>query len=308
MKGMRAVLLSLFAFGAVWAQDQTETPTFRTGVANVRVDVQVMDGNRIVTGLTRDDFLLYDNNQPKPITYFDHEKEPVTLLMVLDVSGSMAKYVQQLAISSREALRSLKSGDKVGIMVFARTARMTLPFTDDLEPVPETLREAIREQDLGAGTQINHALVDAAHEIEKSAPASGRRAILIVTDNEAINYQLSDETVIRELHNVNTVCNAIIVGKGRRPATTSRFKNPDFSVANVFAISDETGGDVMKSEKAGEAFAVLLDRIRLRYSIQFAAPEDAAGQFREIRVELKPEMQTRYPSAKLRYRKGYYVR
>jgi VWFA-related protein len=291
------------------AQDQVEPPTFRTGVSSVRVDIQVTDGTRILSGLTRNDFLLYDNNQPQQVTYFDHEREPVSLLLVLDISGSMAKFVQQLATASREALRSLRQGDQVGIMVFARESRVTMDFTPDLEGVPAKLREAIREENLGNGTQINHALLQASRYFGEKGPPAGRRAVLIVTDNESVNYQLADETVIRELQNVNAVCNAIVVGKGRRPATASRFKNPDFSIADVFHISEQSGGDVMRSDKAGEAFTEILDRIRLRYSLHYGAPEGAeAGSFREIRVELSPPAQAKYPLAKLRYRKGYYVR
>lgn len=301
---MSAVAIMTIARG----QQPAEPATFRTGVASVRVDAQVFEGTRAVAGLTQADFLLYDNNAAQPITYFQQEREPVTLLLVLDVSGSMTRYLEQMAAASRNALKNLKPGDQVGVMAFSRNSKLTAPFTGDLDRVAEELKTAIREPGLGSGTQINAALRDAAALFAEQAPATGRRAVLIVTDNLGVNYQLSDETVIRALHDANTVCNAIVVGKSKKTEKESRFRNPDFSLANVFGIAEETGGDAIKSDKTGEAFSEILERIRSRYSLHYGSPGGEPGAFREIRVELTPAAKARYPKATLRHRKGYYAR
>jgi len=277
-------------------------------VANVKVDAQVFEGTRAVAGLTQADFQLYDNNAKQAITYFEQEREAVTLLLVLDVSGSMSKYLEQMVTASRTALQGLRAGDHVGVMVFSRHSKVTTPFTTDLSRVAEDLKTAIRERDLGSGTQINAALQDAAKVFLEQAPATGRRALLIVTDNLGVNYQLSDETVIRALHDANTVCNSIIVGRSKKAEKESRFKNPDFSYADVFAIAEETGGDSVKSDKAGEAFGEILERIRSRYSLHYGSPGGEPGTFRAIRLELTASAKVRFPRATMRFRRGYYVR
>ena len=289
-------------------QEPAEPAIFRAGVANVRVDAQVFEGTRAVGGLTRGDFLLYDNSAAQTITYFEQEREPLTLLLVVDVSGSMARYVEQAAAASRTALQALRPGDQVGVMLFSRHTKVTMPFTAELGKVPDELKAAIRERDLGSGTQINAALLEAAKLFNEQGPPTGRRAVLILTDNLGVNYQMPDETVIRALQDANTVCNAIVVGKSRRSEKESRFQNPDFSYANVFAIADETGGDTVRSDKAGEALSEILERIRSRYSLHYGAPDGEPGAFRQIRVELAAEAKARYPRATLRFRKGYYVR
>jgi len=299
-----AVAIVTIALG----QEPVEPAIFRTGVANVQVDAQVFEGTRAVAGLTQTDFLLYDNNAAQAITYFEQEREPVTLLLVLDVSGSMGRYLQEMAAASRTALKGLRPGDQVGIMVFSRNSKMTTPFTSDLGAVSEELDKAIREKDLGSGTQINAALQDAAKVFVEQAPATGRRALLIVTDNLGVNYQLSDQTVIRALHDANTVCNSIIVGRSKKAEKDSRFRNPDFSYADVFVIAEETGGDAVKSDKAGEAFGDVLERIRSRYSLHYGSPGGEPGAFRTIRLELTATARARYPRATMRFRKGYYVR
>ena len=306
---MKALIVSAAAIMMIArGQEPGEPATFKTGVASVRVDAQVFEGTRAIAGLTKADFLLYDNNAAQPINYFEQEREPVTLLLVLDVSGSMASYLEKMAAASRTALKSLKTGDQVGILVFSRNAKLVTPFTSDFGKISDDLRTAIRERDLGSGTQINVALQEAAKVFSEQGPATGRRAVLIVTDNLGVNYQLNDQTVIRALHDANTVCNAIVVGKSKKTDKESRFQNPDFTLANVFGIADETGGDAIKSDKAGEAFAEILERIRSRYSLHYGSPGGDVGVFREIRVALTGAAKTRYPQATLRYRKGYYVR
>lgn len=290
-------------------QEQPAEPaTFRTGVANVRVDAQVYDGTRAVAGLSKADFQLYDNNALQAITYFEQEREPVSMLLVLDVSGSMTHFLEQMASASRSALRSLRFGDQVGIMVFARDSKIITDFTTEHSKISEDLRLAILEKDLGSGTQINNALSDAAKYFNEKAPPTGRRAILILTDNMGVNYKMPDEAVIRSLHDANIVCNAIVVGKSKKSDRESRFRNPDFSLANVFGITEETGGDALKSDKTGLAFEEIMERIRSRYSMHYGSPGGEPGTFREIRVELTQMAKVKYPKATLRFRKGYYVR
>jgi VWFA-related protein len=304
---MRVALLIVAGCAFAVAQE-VEQPLFKAGVADVRVDTQVLQKDRVVDALTRDDFQVFDNNEPRPVLDFSREREPMTLLLLLDLSGSMNKFLEQLNRASGAALAQLRPGDFVGVMVFSREAKATLPFTTDREAAVQGLRDALRERELGSGTLINPALIAAAEHLRANAPAQGRRAIVIVTDNLGLNYQSPDEAAIRALHDANTVLNAIVVGKGRRPdGTRSQFVNPDFSPSNVFKIADETGGDALKADRADEAFPQIVERIRTRYNLVYRAPEGKPGEFREIRVVLSPAARQRYPGAEVRSRRGYYV-
>ena len=71
-----------------------EAVTFRSGVANVRIDAQVTQDNELVTGLTAEDFVVQDEGKPQTIVYFGRESEPLSLMLLLDVSGSMKQYIQ----------------------------------------------------------------------------------------------------------------------------------------------------------------------------------------------------------------------
>jgi VWFA-related protein len=303
-------LVSLLAPAAKAQAAAEDTPTFRSGVSSVPIDVQVTQDNELVTGLVMNDFIITEQGVEQPITYFGRESEPVSLVLLLDVSGSMRKYIEQVAAVARQSLRYLRPQDRVSVMVFGRASKVRLDFSDSPSTVADELKEAVWDETLGAGTNINDALVAASNHMEENAPATGRRAILILTDNEGLNEKNPDAAVISALQQSNTVLNAIVVGKGHRPtkpAQTHIYRNPDFTPADVFAIAEETGGEAVKAAEAGKAFSRMIERIRTRYSLHYNKPESGGSGFRKVEVRLTAEAQARYPRAMLRHRRGYRV-
>ncbi len=285
------------------------TVTFRSGVSNVRVDVQVTEGSTIVTDLTRDDFAVFDEKQQQKILYFGRDAEPVSLLLLLDVSGSMKKYVDQVANVARDALHYLKPGDKVAVMLFSKGSLVLQSFSGDLDEVARGLRNANWDERLGSGTAINDALVDGSKFMREKADEAGRRAIVILTDNLGLNYQSPDDRVIQSLYESDTVLNAMVAGKGERPAPIrpGHYVNPDFTPPDVFHIADETGGEAVKMAHASTTFPQMVEHIRTRYSLQYHSPEAGATGFRSIRVELSPQAKIRHPTAVVHARKGYFL-
>ncbi len=235
------------------ADTPSDTPTFKTGVSDVRVDVQVTDGDKLVKGLTKSDFAVTDEGQPQSIVSFAHGDEPVTLVLLLDVSGSMQKYIDQISAEAREALDHLRPGDRVALMVFAKSTAVAQGFSDNLAETARNIGSAVKSWDVGSSTLINSAVMDAAHYMEKHAGPGGRRAIVILTDNLSTSYRLTDGQVIRELDKADTVFNAIITGRAIRPAPLQPGKpaNPDFTPANVYDLAEKTGGEWVKSGERG---------------------------------------------------------
>lgn len=307
--------LLLIAFLPVSLSAQTPESsdiTFQSGVSNVRVDVQVTqpDG-ALITGLGKEEFAVFDEGRQQPILYFGREAEPLSLLLLLDVSGSTRQYVEQIASVARESLRYLLPKDRVAVMLFARRARVSLEWTEDRNAVATELRRSTGlDQTLGAGTSINEALAEAAKYMESSAGETGRRAVLILTDNLGLNYKNPDPPVVAALTVANTVLNAIVVGKGGRPEAVSGniYQNPDFTSPDVFGISEATGGEAVKADRAGHAFSRMIERIRTRYALHYNKPEGAVPGMRRVEVMLSPMARQRYPQAVLRYRKSYQVR
>ena len=275
----------------------------------VKVDVSVTDSKgRAISGLTQKDFEILDENTLQPIAYFDHESEPLDILLLLDVSGSMHRSLMELAATARAALRPLGRGDRVAVMLFARGSAVRQPFTNDFGLVASNIADAVKASDLGSGTAINAAIVSAAGYM-RGQPAVARRAILIVTDNLSLNYRLPDEDVIRALYAADATLDAILIGKQRRPdpPKPGAYVNPDFTPSDVFKLADQTGGEAIEARQTGESFQLMIERIRSRYRLQYEAPASAPGAFRRIQVRLAPPTRGRHPRAVIRARAGYYA-
>jgi len=300
----------ILALAAITLAQQPDVPTFRAGVALVRLDAQVIDGRRIVADLTRDDFVIRDEGAPQDIVYFGREAEPLSLLLLLDVSGSMRRSLQEMAAAARQALAPLRPADQVAVMLFAGTTTLSQEFTSEKKLAVRALELAQREDSLASGSAINAAIVEAARWMRRQLAGNpGRRAILILTDNGGLNYQAPDETALEAVYAADAVLNAIVPSGARPPSPPApgRTVNPDFSPADVFRLARETGGEVLRSDKAGAAFAELIERIRTRYSLHYRAPESSSAVFRRVQVELAPAARKRHPRAEVRARVGYRV-
>ena len=282
---------------------------FKTGTSDVRVDVQATSGNDLIKDLAKDDFVVTDEGKPQNIVSFAHGDEPLNVILLLDISGSMQKYVEQIARTAKDSLRHLRPGDRVAVMVFAKTSAVHQDFSDNLAETARQISHAVHDHDVGYTTQINAAVMDAARYMREHGDPAGRSAILILTDNLSMSFQLTDGQVIRELNKTGTVFNAIVTGRAIRPKPLApgMYTNPDFTPADVFHLAEETGGEAVKSENAEQSFNEMIERIRSRYMLVYHEPPSAPGMFRHIEVALADAAKKRYPQAELRARSGYYA-
>ncbi|MEO7145245.1 MAG: VWA domain-containing protein [Bryobacteraceae bacterium] len=290
------------------AQTPGDSPVFRTGVADVRVDVQVTEHKRPVMDLAAGDFIVTDNGAPEPIVYFGREREPLALALLLDVSGSMRKNLERMAATAKKALGYLTPGDRVAILIFGRRSKVHLPLTDNRAEAASAIASAMEDQSVGSGTNINPAVLDAANYLDEKAEPRWRRAILMVTDNLGLNYRSPDDVVIGRLLSADVVFNAIVVGRGIRPGPRriGQYENPDFTPADVFKFAEWTGGEATKAS-GPVPFTEMIERIRERYTLEYHEPEAKPREFRRITVNLTPAARARHPEAEVHARNGYYA-
>src|SRR5260221_1041971 len=247
------LLLMLLLGGGLLAQQKEEIPVFRAGVTLVRVDIEVTgSGSADLSDFTQQDFRIFDENQLQEIIHFGRKAEPLDLLLLLDVSGSMRRSLEEVAAGARAALGRLHTGDRVALMLFSRRAEVIQPFTDDFSNTQYKILDSIYKQNLGNGTLINESLIAAADYV-KQQPVKGRRAILIVTDNEGLNYKSPDAEAVRSMYAADTVLNALIVRKGPKPPVvrSTGYTNPDIRPPSVREIAGQTGGVAV--ERVGQA-------------------------------------------------------
>ncbi|MCX6596223.1 MAG: VWA domain-containing protein [Acidobacteria bacterium] len=285
--------------------------TFRADVSEVRVDVQVLDGKKIITGLGPADFQITDEGQPQTLLRFGEEAEPVALVILIDVSGSMKKYARQLASTAQSALQHLKPQDRVSVMVFSRGTELLSEFSSSLEEVAREIEVGVEQHRLPSGTAIYNSVLEASRLLatDKDKNLASRRAVLILTDNASLNYQITEAQVLRELWGVDAVLNALVTDSAERPKLVrpGAYRNPDFVPTDIFKLADQTGGEAYQVDRADRAFPQIMERLRSRYTVIYRPPPAPPGVLRSIKVELSPAARRRYPGARIRTRAGYYT-
>ena len=195
MMKIRSILALVIAAPLMVAQvpeADTEPTVFRTEVSLITVDAKVTGrAGADVGNLNASDFVVFDENQQQKISHFGRESTPIDLLLLLDVSGGMRPFLLELTPRVTDALSPLRPGDRAGVMLFANTTQLVQPLTNDLALVPRTTVDTIYKDGPGRSTLLNQALVSAAKYL-KSQPATGRRTIIVLTDNHALSGAARD--------------------------------------------------------------------------------------------------------------------
>ncbi len=309
---MRCLIFAVFmAMPLLVAQKpdaDAEPAVFRTEVSLITVDAKVTGRNGVDIGnLNASDFVIFDENKQQSVSHFGREATPIDLLLVLDVSSSMRPFLLELTPRVTQALSPLRPGDRAGVMLFASTSQLVQPLTPDLALIPRTTVNTIYKDGPGRSTLLNQALLSAAQYL-KAQPTTGRRTLIVITDDNAVSGGARDNEVVRELHAADAVLNVIFVGaNGAAPAKAQGYRDPSYSRPDVFRLAEATGGDVLSGDDPARALQRVIQAATTRYSLQYPAPGGDPGTFRRIRVELSPSALARYPGAMVRARSGYDV-
>src|SRR5262245_43023853 len=184
-----AVLLSLLlAAPLLSAQQQPPPPPppqdpgafrFRTGVELINVNATVTDqSGRFVSGLTRDDFRVFDDEQLMPVTHFSAERVPVSLGIVLDTSGSMdGDKIRAARDALDRFLRQLLDvDDEVFLYRFDNAPELVEDWTKDKRIVSDAVA---RIQPRG-GTALYDAVADAVQMAQQGH--NRKKAVIVISD------------------------------------------------------------------------------------------------------------------------------
>lgn len=174
---MRSALLvsMVAAVGTALAAQQTP---FRgaTDLVSVYATVTDRDGH-LVTDLTRDEFTVFDNGKRQPITVFDNGIQPITIVVMLDQSGSMAENTALVRDAASEFVGRLLPTDRARIGFLGTDIRIEpADFTGDHGALLGILRGDLG----GKGPSPIWTAVD--RSISALVPQRGRRVVLIFSD------------------------------------------------------------------------------------------------------------------------------
>ncbi len=145
---------------------------------NQLVTVTVTDPQgRYVSGLRREDFVVYEDEVPQDITYFNTgENEPVSMGLVVDVSGSMLSKIDRARLALRRLLDTIHPQDEVFIEAFNQQPFLLQDFTDSRL----LLAQAISSLRPVGGTALYDAILDGLHRVKRGQHQ--KKALIVVSD------------------------------------------------------------------------------------------------------------------------------
>lgn len=332
----------LAAAPAPSAAQDTGRPAFRfrTGVDLINVSVTVTDRRgRFVSGLDKDDFLVYEDGVPQTLTHFSRERVPVSLGIALDTSGSMEGERMAAARSAldRFLFDLLGPDDEFFLYRFNYAPRLVHDWTSDPERVSRALG-GIRPR---GGTALYDAVADAVVMAEQGRLR--KKAVVVISDGNDTNSEIRVRDLQRLIRETEVLVYAIGIdgaGRpryrgGRPPAPAGRppvrlpfpipggggggrppfppptggpggggvvFGGDRVNASALRDLTDDSGGrtEVIRGvDDLDAATAGIADELSRHYFLAYPAPGHADGQWHDIEVELSD------PRLRVRARRGY---
>lgn len=285
-----------------------QPPDYRARTALVRVHIEVLGNGRFVHGLKQEDFELFDSGKPVASADLIESDEPLDLVLLFDISGSMEPRVTQAARSARAALDDLRDGDRVAVMTFARWPKVTLELTSDLAAVENSVSRDVLGADFKGDTHLLAAVDSAAKYLLRRSERGRRRAILLVSDNRGA-ITVRETAVIRRLWETDASLNLVELplAAHESPGMGSRLAGPTGLFATADTVVEQTGGSVVRGSNPGESFRRMMRLLRTRYLLLYRMPPGKPGESRTIQVRLSEAARRAHPDAVVRARSGYIV-
>jgi hypothetical protein len=178
---------------------------FRSAATTVGIYATVVDREgRLVPDLGEQHFEVYDNGKLQTLTLFKSDVQPITVVAMLDTSGSMTLNLDFLKTAAERFALRLLPEDKARIGSFSDKIRIMPQFTSNRDDLVRYLHNDIQ---FGNPTFLWDAIDESMSALSGQ---SGRRVVLIFTDGEDDRSQRVDfDDVLRRAQNENFMIYAI---------------------------------------------------------------------------------------------------
>jgi Ca-activated chloride channel family protein len=276
MRVRGGVLCSILLAAVATAQQ----PTFKSGTQIVSLFATVTDGQgRLVPNLVIDDFEVLDNDKPQPLVFFQNEVQPITVVVMLDTSGSMTSSIPLLKAAAEQFVIRLLPEDKARIGAFADNIQLSSRFTNDRDE----LVGAVKDIDYGNGTRLWDAVGVSLDELKGK---EGRRVVLVFTDGDDTTSRTRLGTVIDRGRTEEVMIYAIGLSSHYFNGQRMVDSKPD---SGLKKIADETGGGFFELKKTSDlapTFTRVVQELHSQYVLGFT-PLQLDGGVHKLIVRMK---------------------
>jgi Ca-activated chloride channel family protein len=270
--------------------------TFRGSVTTVEIPVTVTDTtNRLIIGLGKDDFEVFEDGDEQPVTQFSDTRTPVSVGVLLDISDSMRG---QPIVDARGALDRfmadlLDTGDEAFVGAFNHLPRILVPWTVP----PARLAGRLADERPTGGTAIYDSIFASASMFQRRQRT--RAAMIVISDGADTASDHSLAQTRETLRRSDAFVYAIAIDSATEQRVSTRV-NPEA----LREITGPSGGYtevVRSSEDLGPATQRIAEELNSQYTIGFATTRPQDGSWRTIRVRVKNHDYI------ARARRGYYA-
>src|ERR1700752_2743372 len=291
----------------------------------VKIDALVLQKNtaRIVGGLKKDDFLLYEDGIKQEVTHFSQDELPLSVLLAIDrgpvCPHRIDTWSDEAHRAAREAIDRLKLVDEIAVMTFTDSTKLIQPFTRNRIQIEKALNN-IPEQ--AKTTNVAHCFnimfADAAEHLLKASNPAGRRVIVVITSMTRLfdcSNGPSNRAATTAIYESGAVVCAIIprviiqrVENALQIAATRVNKVVGAKYMDLEYLANETGGEVLanKPEKLDTTFQPLIDPLRSRYNLAFVSTnKQRDGTTRKLKLDIHPAGQKSQGKLVIKARRSY---
>jgi Ca-activated chloride channel homolog len=303
MKIVAAVATLLMCCGEVHAQNAQGT--FRSEVDLVSLNVIVTDNHdRFVTGLTQNNFTVFEDGVQQDVAYFAATNVPLDLAIVLDVSASMSDKLATVQEAAVGFASHLRSGDRITVVAVKDSARMLHDLDGDITGACE----AIRRTTASGGTALYNGVYTTIKQMQKVHAADGgeirRQAIAVLTDGEDTTSIVTFDDALALAKQAGIAIYTITL-KSPYPVLMSTIRDSSEGDFAMKSFAQETGARAFFptdiSQLAG-VYSSITKELASQYALAYTSKNPKRdGSFRRIFVKVDE------PNVRARTRSGYQV-
>jgi VWFA-related protein len=251
-------------------------------VEEVVLNATVLESSgHLVQDLQKDNFTVFEDGQKQNIISFQHTDLPVSIALVVDNSGSMAKKRPAVNKSAVDLVEASNPNDEAFVVNFSDEAFIDQEFTSDVRK----LRDGLSHIESRGGTALYDAVVASADKLAADAKRP-KQVLVIITDGEDNASTLNLEQTIRR---VQQLSGPVIYSIGLLFGDEMSHSEVRHARRALEMLSTETGGMAFfpKSlEQVDQIAAEVARDIRSQYTIGYhsSKPSSEPG-FRRVQVD-----------------------
>jgi VWFA-related protein len=274
---------------------QDSTAVFRSDSQLVVLHATVLDASgRLVTGLPKSVFRVYEDGIEQEIKVFRQEDAPVSIGLVIDDSGSMTTKRQKVAAAALALVEASHPDDEVFVLHFNEKSYLDTDFTHSRSE----LERGLKTFQTHGTTAMRDAVRLALEHLERKA-SEDKKALIIVTDGEDNVSDVPMDYIVKAAQQSGV----LIYGVGILSETTG--DETRRAAREIDALTGATGGQSYYLQSAAGATATaeaIAHVIRNQYTLAYTPVNESGGAtYRKIQVTVVDR-----PELAVRTRSGYW--